>query len=132
MDGDGALRLIADALRAHARAVDVPCRYGGDEFVVLLNRADAAAAQAFADRFRAGLQERCLKASPPFPWGRVTTTIGIATFPTDSEANSVEDLVRVADARLYIGKRAGRDCIVGPLSPASPTFRRDDLPTSVG
>lgn len=132
MEGDDALRLIADTLRVHARAVDVPCRFGGDEFVVLLNRADAAAARAFADRFRTGLQDRCLTARPPFLWGRVTTTVGIATFPIDSQSGAPEELVRIADERLYIGKRAGRDRIVGPQVEAAPrAFTPGDVPTSV-
>ena len=53
MEGDRVLRLIADTLTAHARSADVPCRYGGDEFVILL-RADTNDALAFAERFRVG------------------------------------------------------------------------------
>ena len=58
LEGDRVLRLIAETLSSLARSADIPCRYGGDEFVIVL-RAGAADAQAFAERFRAGLRERC-------------------------------------------------------------------------
>jgi diguanylate cyclase (GGDEF)-like protein len=111
MEGDRVLKVIADTLAAISRTADVPCRFGGDEFTILL-RADVADAHAFAERFRLGLQERCLNALPPYPWGRVTTTIGIATYPADAEVLTADDLVRVADRRLYEGKKAGRDRVV--------------------
>ncbi|MFI5177588.1 MAG: diguanylate cyclase [Vicinamibacterales bacterium] len=114
MEGDSALRLIAEVLQAQARPSDTPCRYGGDEFVVLLSSADAAAAGAFAERFRAALQARCRTASPPFPWGYVTTTIGVATYPVDGEPATPADFIRVADRRLYVGKQAGRDVAITP------------------
>jgi diguanylate cyclase (GGDEF)-like protein len=115
VEGDQVLRLIASALADQARANDLPCRYGGDEFVVLLSHADRDDAYAFAERFRAGLQERLQSASPPFPWGHVTTTIGIATYPTDAEVVTHEDLVRLADRRLYVGKNTGRDRVIVPV-----------------
>jgi diguanylate cyclase (GGDEF)-like protein len=111
MEGDRVLRMIAETLTAHARSADVPCRFGGDEFVILL-RADPNDALAFAERFRTALQERCLNATPPFPWGQVTTTIGVATYPSDADVVSAQDLIRLADRRLYAGKHAGRDRVV--------------------
>ncbi len=111
MEGDRVLRLIADTLASLARSADTPCRFGGDEFVILI-RAGAGDARAFAERFRAGLQDRCLTASPPYPWGRITTTIGIATYPADADVETADDLVRIADRRLYEGKDAGRDRVV--------------------
>lgn len=114
MEGDAALRLIADVIQSHVRPSDTPCRYGGDEFVILLSCADAAAAGTFADRFRSALVERCRTASPPFPWGVVTTTIGIATYPDDGEPPTPADFIRTADRRMYAGKHAGRDISVSP------------------
>lgn len=111
LEGDRVLRLIADTLSSLARSADIPCRYGGDEFVIVL-RAAAADAQTFAERFQAGLRERCDSQAPPHPWQRVTTTIGIATYPTDSGVVTAEDLIRIADARLYEGKHSGRDRVV--------------------
>ena len=115
LEGDRVLRLIALTLNEHVRAADVPCRYGGDEFVVLLSRADVDAAGAFAERFRSGLAERCRTANPPLQSGPVTTTIGIASYPADREASTPEGMMALADRRLYAGKNAGRNRTVkGP------------------
>ena len=82
---------------------------------MLLSGADATAAAGFAERFRASLFERCRTASPPFPWGYVTTTIGIASYPDDGDpAETPGDLIRIADRRLYFGKQAGRDIVIAP------------------
>ena len=56
--GDRVLKLVAELLAEHARAADTVCRYGGDEFVVILSSADAASAAAFAERFRRRLRDR--------------------------------------------------------------------------
>lgn len=112
VEGDRALQLIGRTLSENSRAHDVPCRYGGDEFVVLLSRADAAAAAEFAERLRKTLVDRCRSANPPYPWGYLSTTIGIATYPVDQEVKTPDDLIRVADRRLYEGKHGGRDRIV--------------------
>jgi diguanylate cyclase (GGDEF)-like protein len=111
LEGDRVLRLIAQALGSLTRSADIPCRYGGDEFVVIL-RADAGEAQAFAERFRAELQALCEQQAPPHPWTRVTTTIGVATYPADPGIVTAEDMMRAADTRLYEGKQAGRDRVV--------------------
>jgi diguanylate cyclase (GGDEF)-like protein len=86
-------------------------------FVVILSSADAASAAAFAERFRRRLRDRALVA---LSCGTVhiTATVGIATFLEDPVA-SADDLVRLADNRLYVGKRAGRDRVIW-----------HDLPTS--
>ena len=109
MEGDRVLRLIALTLTEQVRAADVPCRYGGDEFVVLLSRANLDAASAFAERFRADLAAQCRAANPALASGPVTTTIGIASYPADAEASTPEGIVGLADRRLYAGKHAGRD-----------------------
>ena len=109
--GDRVLRLVAELLGEHARAADTVCRYGGDEFVVILSSADAASAAAFAERFRRRLRDR---ASVALPGGvvRITATVGVATFLEDPMVLTPEDLLRLADSRLYVGKRAGRDRVV--------------------
>jgi diguanylate cyclase (GGDEF)-like protein len=122
MEGDAALRLIADVLLSEVRPSDTPCRYGGDEFVVLLSGADAPAAASFAERFRTALVDRCRTASPPFPWGYITTTIGIGTYPDDGESLDPAGLVGAADRRLYLGKHAGRDTVVAPGQPIRATL----------
>ncbi|MGD9906692.1 MAG: diguanylate cyclase [Vicinamibacterales bacterium] len=118
MVGDRVLKLVADTLSEHARAADTVCRFGGDEFIVILSSADASAATRFAERFRRRLRERVNAAAPVLPVAAVTATVGIATFLED-DVVTADDLVRLADNRLYVGKRAGRDRVVW-----------HDLPTS--
>ena len=115
--GDRVLRLVAELLAEDARDADTVCRFGGDEFVVILTGANAASAAACAERFQRRLGDR---ASVALPDGTVsiTATIGIATFLEDHTAQSAEDLLRLADRRLYVGKRAGRDRVVWRDLPA--------------
>jgi len=116
--GDRVLKVVAETLGEHARAADTVCRFGGDEFIVILSSADASAASSFAERFRRRLRERVRTASPPLPLDLVTATVGIATYLED-DVVTADDLVKLADSRLYVGKRAGRDRVVW-----------HDLPTS--
>ena len=118
--GDRVLRLVAELLGEHARAADTVCRYGGDEFVVILSSADAASAAAFAERFRRRL---CDRASVALPGGvvRITATVGVATFLENATVRTPEDLLRLADNRLYVGKRAGRDRVVWQDVPVEAT-----------
>lgn len=118
--GDRVLRLVAELLGEHARAADTVCRYGGDEFVVILSSADAASAAAFAERFRRRLRDR---ASVALPGGvvRITATVGVATFLENPMVLTPEDLLRLADNRLYVGKRAGRDRVVWRDAPVEAT-----------
>ncbi len=109
-EGDRVLRETAAAIRESTRAADAPCRIGGEEFAVIMPQAAAAAAGQLADRIRTRLRERISEAQPPLAVERVTLTAGVAQFP--SEAASAEDLFRLADRRLYRGKRAGRDRVV--------------------
>jgi diguanylate cyclase (GGDEF)-like protein len=118
LTGDRVLRLVAETLGEHARAADTVCRFGGDEFIVILTAADSAAASAFAERFRRRLRERVRAAVPALPVDEVTATVGIATFLEDA-VTTADDLVGLADSRLYVGKRAGRDRVIW-----------QDLPTS--
>ncbi len=112
LEGDRVLRLVGEVIGAEVRAADIACRYGGDEFVVVLPRTGANAARALAERVQIRLRETCAFASPPFPWGMLTVTIGIGCHAQDGDIASIEDLVRIADRRLYEGKRAGRNIVV--------------------
>ena len=111
-EGDRALQLIARTMMEESRAADVPCRYGGDEFVILLPATGESSAAEFAARLREAILDRCRNAMPPYPWGTISTTIGVASYPSDPDVATPADLIRVADQRLYEGKRGGRDRIV--------------------
>ena len=108
-EGDRALRVIASALAAAARASDVVCRYGGEEFCVILPGTALEAAAALAGRVRDEVPAACARAG--ISGGRqVTVTIGLAACPADGI--DIDTLMRVADRRLYRGKDQGRNRVV--------------------
>lgn len=111
LEGDRVLRAFADALVDSLRSADVACRYGGEEFAVILPHAAGPAARQLADRIRQRLAWTVREAIPPMAGGKVTVTVGVATFP--KEAATAEQLIGLADQRLYEGKSAGRDRVVG-------------------
>jgi two-component system, cell cycle response regulator len=104
--GDEALRLLARSITDRVRPVDTVARYGGDEFVVMAPETDAPEALAMAERIRDTVASGPVR----LPFGKysgLSVSIGIATFPAD--ADTAEDLVRVADGALYQAKSSGRD-----------------------
>jgi len=106
--GSAVLREVGDVLRKALRAMDVPVRYGGDEFVVLLPEADRAQARAVAQRLRRSVNETAFLASRGLDV-RVTASFGIATYPED--AGTAEELLRLADQAMYRVKETTRDGI---------------------
>ncbi len=109
--GDAALRALAQFLVRTVRSTDVVCRFGGEEFVVVLSDTSASAAMALAEKLRSQLAET--QAGPEWALPtRFTMTCGVAASPDDGA--DADALVRVADFRLYRGKDGGRDCVVGP------------------
>lgn len=112
LEGDRVLTLMGETLGAEVRAADIACRYGGDEFVIALPRTHGDDALALAQRVQVRLRETCAFASPPYPWGTLTVTVGIACYPEDGDFERLEELVRMADMRLYEGKRAGGNIVV--------------------
>lgn len=105
-EGDRALRVIAQALVDVVRTADVVCRYGGEEFCLILPDTGIEQAELLAARVREAVPAAC-KASNVAGGMRITVTIGIAAFPDD--ARDAETLMDLADRRMYRGKEAGRD-----------------------
>lgn len=102
--GDQVLKSVASALKQAVRLYDVPTRYGGDEFAVILPEADAAAAEAVATRITDELARNPLVADGrgPVP---ISVSIGVAT--VDPDVRTPTDLVGAADARMYRAKVGG-------------------------
>lgn len=99
--GSAALIRVAEAIKASKRASDEGARWGGDEFAVLLEGGDEAAARRTAEAIMASLAKPM--SDPAVP---VTVTMGIASgVPATGEA----DLFALADEALYAGKRSGRN-----------------------
>ncbi len=106
--GDAALRELARVLLASVRdGVDVVCRYGGDEFVLILPHTGAEGARILARRIRDDLREVCL--AGPEREHRITVSMGIAEMDSQAPLTSAELFAR-ADQALYAAKQAGRDC----------------------
>jgi diguanylate cyclase len=103
--GDEVLRVFARALQESARAEDIVCRYGGEEFLLVLPKMPWSIARGRATQ----LLELFRRTTVSFESLRipVTTSIGIAAVP--DHATSVENLIRCADQALYRAKSTGRD-----------------------
>lgn len=107
--GDQALLEIADRLRTCVRACDTVARLGSDEFVILLAELDEAGdANRVAAKILSTLHEPLAAHTACHP---VSTSIGVATFPED--ATSAEDLIKMADTRMFRAKRRGGQRIEG-------------------
>ena len=104
--GDRALREVAETLERHSRGHDVVCRYGGEEFAVLMDGADGRAAVAAAERLRRAIEEIELEANGE-PFG-LAASFGVASFPA-IYVDSGAELIPLADAALYEAKRRGRN-----------------------
>ena len=105
--GDQVLQRLAELMHQHCRQLDLPVRYGGDEFLLVLCGADPNAAARVLDRLkRAGDATPWL---PQIPGLQVTLSIGIATHRPES---TIDATIAAADAALYEAKRQGRNRIV--------------------
>jgi len=104
--GDALLSEFGRLLQALSRDEDIACRYGGEEFTLILPEADPITVQARAEAIRAGVEGmRVAHLGQELP--RVTVSIGVAMFPQHGGLG--ENLMRQADAALYRAKRAGRN-----------------------
>ena len=110
--GDDVLKLVANVCQAAIGPEDVACRYGGDEFVIILPGKDRSAADAVARRISEtfGESEFITADGSRVP---VTLALGHATFPRD--ATTAEQLIAAADGAMYEAKRAASE----RLSPSS-------------
>lgn len=105
--GDRVLRVIGRLLRTHTRATDVACRYGGDEFAILLPHTSRRKALKVARRIRAGVHRWFARRSSRSCFEEITVSVGIATLPGDG--SSPEGLLVAADRALYLAKEAKAD-----------------------
>ncbi len=104
--GDAMLRSIGDVFRAGVRTEDTICRYGGEEFAIILPGATAQVAAICAERIRLAVAELQLPIDTA-PGAKASVSIGIALYPAD--AADGEALLRKADQALYRAKHNGRN-----------------------
>ncbi len=108
--GDEVLREFAKRLGANIRGIDLACRYGGEEFVVVMPETDAAFAYGVAERLRKSIETTPIEISRG-P-GKISITISIGIASSEGEGDTAEALLRRADQALYSAKRNGRNRVV--------------------
>jgi diguanylate cyclase (GGDEF)-like protein/PAS domain S-box-containing protein len=112
--GDLMLRSVGEFLQANVRAEDIACRYGGEEFVVMLPEATLAMTQTRAEQLWKGIQALTVNVRGEL-LRPLTTSVGVAAFP--EHGRSLAELMRAADAALYSAKRQGRDRVAVAQNP---------------
>ncbi len=106
--GDIVIKSLAEILQQSIRKSDLPIRYGGEEFLVLLHNTTPEGALAVAEKIRTRFGEK------KFQFGSDTVqkslSIGISHFPL--HADSIWKVIKFADTALYEGKHNGRNCVI--------------------
>jgi diguanylate cyclase (GGDEF)-like protein len=107
--GDMLLRELGRILQSHLHREDIACRYGGEEFTLIMLDTSLDTVIQRAEQIRAAVKQLALTYRGQ-ALGPVTLSLGIALFPRHGTTG--ERLVRVADQALYRAKTMGRDCVV--------------------
>jgi diguanylate cyclase (GGDEF)-like protein len=104
--GDEVLRQVSTLLQQQLRKVDVLCRYGGEEFAILVPATSGEKAVGVAEKLRRVVGSHDFPGVPR----PVTISAGVADYPTHGKTR--DELVGAADSALYAAKQAGRNCVV--------------------
>ena len=132
--GDKALIFLARKMEAALRGPDVPCRYGGEEFIILLPETGVKEAKLVAERLRSELEKNKVA-----EMGRpITISLGVSTFPQHGE--EATELMNAADMALYAAKEEGRNRVVvwdeegghGPVQSPDSDVPLENPPTAMG
>jgi diguanylate cyclase (GGDEF)-like protein len=107
--GDALLRGVGSFLKTHVRGEDIACRYGGEEFTLILPGAPLEVSAQRAEQLRKGIEElRVIHQGQPLP--TVTLSLGAAVFPEHGATGDA--VIRAADVALYRAKQDGRNRVV--------------------
>jgi len=105
--GDKILKTLANLLRNQSRKMDYVCRYGGEEFTIILPQTDKKEAFLIAERIRMDIQKHPFLNEEIFPHKQLTVSLGMATFPKDGLLPA--DLITTSDKSLYQAKNKGKN-----------------------
>ena len=111
--GDQALQTLARIIQIHIRRSDIACRYGGEEFVIVMPSTDTVIARGRAEEIRKDFEEK--EIFGPGTAGRTSLSIGIAAYPTAGSTG--EDVLDAADQAMYAAKMSGGNRIKVRLKP---------------
>lgn len=107
--GDSVLKEFALRLRRNIRGVDLACRYGGEEFVVLMPDTDLRQAHGVAERVRSAVAEKGFEMAPGLTL-QITISVGVSL--SEGETDTPDQVIKRADIALYRAKREGRNRVV--------------------
>jgi diguanylate cyclase (GGDEF)-like protein len=105
LEGDRVLKNISKIFKECCRKNDIVCRYGGEEFSMILPFTDKEEAYRLGERIRRWLEEKKVSS-----YRNLTISIGIASYPED--AQDKENLIKKADEALYCAKRKGKNQVI--------------------
>jgi len=106
--GDEVLRKVGAILRETSRSQDLPCRYGGEEFVVLCRGSTLEETYTHAELIRSTIAATVFPFGEFQPLGKVTASIGVSAYP-ESSSVSFEEVLEKSDQALYHSKEGGRN-----------------------
>lgn len=110
LSGDKLLMLFSDIVRQCVRKSDIPIRYGGEEFMILIRDMDIIIAKSVGDRIRRQLEKQRIYLGPQDEHQRVTVSCGVAQYPR--HAGDIKDVIEKADQALYHAKAIGKNIVV--------------------
>lgn len=108
--GDEVLRRVAKLLENNLRRADIICRYGGEEFVVILPEIDLKHAALVAEKLRQTVLHTSFPGEEKLPLKQLTISIGVAAYPENGKFD--QEVLDKADQALYQAKRKGRNQVV--------------------
>jgi diguanylate cyclase (GGDEF)-like protein len=109
--GDIALQEIAKTINLSLRDSDIACRWGGEEFLIIVSNSTLSELTQLAEKIRAIIQKHKIVVEPTILEFQVTVSIGVA-ISNEHNLMNVENVIKEADRRLYLAKESGRNRVV--------------------